>query len=296
MKKLIALALVSILVCGILASCVSGVDSENTNNSTPTYSEEQLKALGTVMVGGDFVGFQDGEKDTNGQVHVIVGTITFIDKGLHFAALGHIPHGITEKLQNNIYNLLLVSAEKSGLNYEINKSERTIGLLENYFETGDGLFGEMSGFQYDPTKEMEFGMPEEGDAFIYLEMPDDKSDWYAVNIEVLFDPDDTQYAFSFSFTDARLPDDFVQYDFGGRSGSPLIQNGKIVGAFCSLPTFYLEEDFAVTDGELELIGSGNQMTVANFAADMRFAQLQKYDENFNAELFRDVPTLRDYFD
>ena len=33
----------------------------------------------------------------------------------------------------------------------------------------------------------------------------------------------------------------------------------------------------------------------NFAADMRFAQLLVYDENFDAELFRSVPTLELYF-
>ena len=58
--------------------------SNPTENTKATYTEEQLEALGKAMVCGDLVCFtQDNDEYRN-----INGTISFVDKNLHFTAFG----------------------------------------------------------------------------------------------------------------------------------------------------------------------------------------------------------------
>jgi hypothetical protein len=158
--------------------------------------------------------------------------------------------------------------------------------MENPYFSEDGFFGQMSDdFAYNPANEMSFGFPEEGTAQIYLEMPDDKSGYYEIYLVIneTANLNDLDYSdFYFRYTDARLLDDFSTSvsTVVLRLGAPIIQRGRLVGVYSSILVW--NED--------------NVWYSANFAADMRFAMLQEYDASFDAELFRNVPTLRGYFD
>jgi len=268
-------------------------------NQQPPYTEEQLQALGRVMVGGNLLMFglyssQDGGSSGIGNV----GVLTFVDSDLRFAALAHIEDELREVNDRWVANIPLASINESGFEIGNLFAEEPVGYLkdESLFTTVDGLFGRFSEFYYDTSREMVFGLPQPGAAQIWLVMPDNRSGWYEIIIHenkrvVCEDPEcgshghlllafsrgTHDFDFFFSFTDARLPEWFNSVPHPGRSGAPIIQRGRLVGGLSGGITCIREMG-------------------ANLAADMRFAQLQRYDENFNAELFRNVPTLQDYFD
>jgi hypothetical protein len=278
--------------------------SEREVDVKPIYSEAQLRALGKVMVMGEYVAFAGKEtieetpSYTRTEKGFVCGTITFIDEKLQFAALAHSPSDPLSTTDNKIYEIQVNSVGVDGFDDDV--TERIFGSIDKSFYTYDGLFGKISGLAYDPTNEMGFGLPEEGPAQIYLVMPDNQSEFYDIYIESIYsDRESTELDldfrarytqnFRFRFTDPKLPSDFAEYNGAGRSGSPIIQNGKLVGAYSSQVT---RTHFG-EDGE-ELWDE--KWHSANFAADLRFALLQEYDESFDAELFKDVPSLKGYFD
>ena len=298
MKKLLIVIVIGGIICGMLMSCTS-MRGANKSEEMSVYTEEQLKALGKVMVGGDLVIFEYTD-EANVMMPVATGTMTFVDSNMSFAAYGHEEQKV-KTINKSLYASHLASVDKSGIKFDFNSFPKTIGVLESFFSTEDGLFGQMNGFVYETSKEMEFGIPKAGAAQIYLIMPDNKSGWYEIfihekiifknpNSEVIEEAESdieiqpftlgtSKMDFQIEFTDAGLPDDFTEYNHSGRSGSPIIQSGKLVGAFSCF--------------DANNVGT---LSGANLAADMRFVQLKKYDKSFNAEFFRDVPTLKNYFD
>lgn len=212
----------------------------------------------------------------------------FVDSNFLFAARGcelyHENYSDLPQTNTNIHSVQLVSQNENENEVDID-NDNTIGHLIEYCHTKYGFFGQMSNFKYDSSLEMEFGLPKEGDAQIYMEISNGKSGWYDCKISRAdIKTDETGYEeVSFVFTDPDLPEDYLQSYIV--FGAPIIQNSKIVAVFSSIATF---SDPKYAHGELMYFR-------ANLAADMRFVQLQKYDNTFNAELYSDVSTLKDYF-
>jgi len=263
----------------------------------PIYTEEQLQALGRVMVAGDLIQFSYDSRFDDGRfylTHTYIAMLTFVDRDLYFGAVAHPIGPLLNYFANNrtLLKMFLDSFDENGLNYRsinsINDDSVFFAILLDYVDTADGLFGRLNGFTYDPAQEMGFGLPEPGVAQIWLTMPDDQCGWYEIEISEILTHSSNRTRetdFRFTFTDERLPAEFNNFNQVGRSGSPIVQHDRLVGAHATSMS-------GLRFGDM-ILGSGT--FGGNLAADMRFVQLLVYDENFDAELFRDVPTLELYF-
>ncbi len=170
-----------------------------------------------------------------------VGTITFVDrKNNSFAALGH---GITETKDNYILPILtggLVKTQILGINKGIKGKPGDLkGTLTNMqvaeinLNTEYGIYGKMIDLNYiDCSEEMEILKKEKiktGKAYIYATIDGDKKEKFEVEIEKVLLNSSSNKNLVIKITDERLLEKtggIVQ----GMSGSPIIQNGKLVGA------------------------------------------------------------------
>lgn len=174
-----------------------------------------------------------------------IGTLTFYyDKNKEFAALGHpitdVDTGTILKIDSgNLINSSVVSVRKGvkGTPGEIRgifvDEENPIGNI--YKNTICGVFGKSSNDIKNTTfnKPLEIGLRneiKEGEAKILTTINGDKPEAYTIQIEKLFDQQEPgPKSMVIRVTDERLlskTGGIVQ----GMSGSPIIQNGKIVGA------------------------------------------------------------------
>lgn len=173
-----------------------------------------------------------------------IGTLTYVDMNGRYGALGH---GISDLdtgdlLQLNkgeLYQAQILSVlkgtkgnpgELSGvINYQ--DSYKLGSIDEN---TAKGIFGTITEEKRSTLqlRNMEVGLKQEvqaGEASI-LTTVDGQVDEYTIEIsDIFWDQADTNKAFAIKVTDPRL----LAYSGGivqGMSGSPVIQNGKLVGA------------------------------------------------------------------
>lgn len=174
-----------------------------------------------------------------------IGTLTFYyDKNKEFAALGHpitdVDTGTILKINSgNLINSSVVSVRKGvkGTPGEIRgifvDEENPIGSI--YKNTICGIFGKSSNDIKNTNfdKPLEIGLRneiKEGEAQILTTINGDKPEAYSIQIEKLFDQQEPgPKSMVIRVTDKRLlskTGGIVQ----GMSGSPIIQNGKIVGA------------------------------------------------------------------
>lgn len=174
-----------------------------------------------------------------------IGTLTFYyDKNKEFAALGHpitdVDTGTILKIDSgNLINSSVVSVRKGvkGTPGEIRgifvDEENPIGSI--YKNTICGIFGKSSRDIKNTifNKPLEIGLRNEikvGEAQILTTINGDKPEAYSIQIEKLFDQQEPgPKSMVIRVTDERLlkkTGGIVQ----GMSGSPIIQNGKIVGA------------------------------------------------------------------
>ena len=300
--KRIVLFFALLLICSVLTACsmfISNTEEESDNDGTaqseqipqaendddvpeetpseqrPTYTEEQLQALGRVMVGGEFfVYMYDFGED--GEIDLGTATLTFVDRNFYFGAVAH---AIENPLARSsiLFSPSLSEINEGGLRHRSIESDDFLAILVEHVNTPVGLVGRLGMITYDTAREIRFGLPEPGLAKMWLAMPDDECGWYEIEILRVWANMATHSNyndFTFRFTDERLPANFTNYRHNGRSGSPIVQNERLVGALS-------RGGFALYSGIL--------------AADMRFVQLMIYDENFEADLFKDVPTLERYF-
>ena len=175
-----------------------------------------------------------------------IGTVTFID-GNKIATLGHPVMGEDEKLlsikQGKIFGCNITGYVKGerGTPGEL----RGVILKNNEIATIDrntecGIYGTLtSGFDSKKLNKIEIGEGKMGDAFIYTTINGTAPEKYSISIvkaeNVLSDTKN----YVIKITDKRLLDTtggIVQ----GMSGSPIVQDGKLVGAvthvFISDPT------------------------------------------------------------
>lgn len=169
-----------------------------------------------------------------------IGTITYYDPATAvFGALGHgITDGVTSELfpvrDGFICKATIVSADRG--------QAGTPGMLQGAFDSGDllgnitkntgsGIFGQM----YRPPEGETMpvagrGEVETGRAEVLCNVDGDQVERYSVEIQRIYPMDDgTGRNMMLKVTDARLLEKtggIVQ----GMSGSPILQNGKIIGA------------------------------------------------------------------
>lgn len=199
-------------------------------------------------------------EDTEG-----IGTITYVTEGNKFAALGH---GITDIDTGGLIDIIegglypakltevvrgengapgeLIGAVKLGKKYRIGT------IMENTKYGIDGKV-EQEEYKYKEDIALEVGLKQEvktGKAFIRCQLGEDISD-YEIQIESIDMNSEDNKSMVLKVTDKRLlkrAGGIVQ----GMSGSPIIQNGKIIGAvthvFVNNPTngygIFIEEMLA----------------------------------------------------
>lgn len=170
-----------------------------------------------------------------------IGTISFYDESKnYFAALGH---GICDNDTNALLPLGSAEIVKANISSVTKSVDGNAGSLNGYFsdETiGDltentplGVYGnaETEMFSDSPTVEVaDFSEIKKGDAKIYTTIDGDSEGCYDIEItKICNHNENSNENFVIKITDESLLDEcggIVQ----GMSGSPIVQNGKLVGA------------------------------------------------------------------
>lgn len=170
-----------------------------------------------------------------------LGTVTYIDPETgEFAGLGH---GITDSKENKLLKIEkgIVSQVQIA---DVNRGEKgspgelcgdfsttKLGLITK--NTPAGVFGIMTSFPSDcPEKEIELGKGAEaknGGASIYCTVGGGIAEEYAVEISILDKNSSEEKNFIVTVTDR----DLIEKTGGivrGMSGSPIVQDGKLIGA------------------------------------------------------------------
>ncbi len=186
-----------------------------------------------------------------------IGTVTYYDpESKCFAALGHgicdndtqalMPLGSAEVVKANIGSVTKSSTGKAGsLNGYF--SDTTLGDLTK--NTDCGVFGTISDSVKLEGRQIELAENDEirtGEAQVYTTVDGENADCYEVRITKLCDFDSSSNEnFVIKITDDRLLSEcggIVQ----GMSGSPLVQDGKLVGAITHVFLNDPEEGYGVT--------------------------------------------------
>lgn len=168
-----------------------------------------------------------------------IGTLTLIDpENNHFLALGHAildssTNNVLEINDGSIYSSYITSINKSRDGFAGEKvgesdSDNKYGVINK--NTNKGIFGK---YQSDFTNKsmIKVGSPDEiklGKATIYTVLDGNNIEEYEINIDSI-DKNNELKNILFTITDKKLLDKtggIVQ----GMSGSPIIQNNKIIGA------------------------------------------------------------------
>lgn len=189
-----------------------------------------------------------------------VGTVTFYEPSTKtFGALGH---GITDidtgKLLNiasgefvttRILNITKGEEGNPGKIQGTVEDQKTIGNISK--NTGFGIYGKvdnLSSLNIDASKEMEVALRDEiklGKATILCSLDNKKVEEYEIEIEKIFkDNNYNNKSMEIKITDNKL----IEKTGGiiqGMSGSPIIQNGKFIGAVTHVLVNNPQEGYAV---------------------------------------------------
>ena len=169
-----------------------------------------------------------------------IGTMTYYNpETKSFAGLGH---GICDVDTGELMPLLRANVVDVEVNDIIKGKKGSPGELKGIFDstkrgvltqnTKKGVFGVMDEVPVESGQEMQIGLNDEvqkGKAFIMCQLDKDGVCNYEVEIETIDKDDKEGKNFSIRVTDEKLIEKtggIVQ----GMSGSPIIQNGKLIGA------------------------------------------------------------------
>ena len=189
-----------------------------------------------------------------------VGTVTFYEPSTRtFGALGH---GITDIDTNELVNIASGEFVTTRI-LDIKKGEsgnpgKIQGTIENQTKIGTiskntrfGIYGtveNLASLNIDTSKEMEVATRDEikkGKASILCSLDNEKTQEYEIEIEEIYkDNDYNNKSMEIKVTDKRLLDKtggIIQ----GMSGSPIIQNGKFIGAVTHVLVNNPEEGYGV---------------------------------------------------
>lgn len=170
-----------------------------------------------------------------------IGTLTYIKQDMRYGALGH--HisdedtGLFSELKRGfVYPCTVYSVKRGekgkagGLNGSFNRFGKPIGTIDT--NNSFGLFGSMNTVAADAVK-IPVGRAskiEHGAAKIYTTVSGNKPDYYDIDIVKTVSQNQPEVkGLVISVTDKRLLEltgGIVQ----GMSGSPIVQNGKLIGA------------------------------------------------------------------
>lgn len=168
-----------------------------------------------------------------------IGTVTFYNpETKNFAALGHCINdvdtgNILSVKSGNILNCNILSVTKSekGAPGEINGAFEGDKIGDVNINSQIGIFGKMTSAQFDDVNSaIPIAKRDEiqtGEAYILTDAFGENDNRYSINIKKITQSEDK--ALVIEITDSRLIDGaggIVQ----GMSGSPIIQDGKLVGA------------------------------------------------------------------
>ncbi|MBR3768073.1 MAG: SpoIVB peptidase [Clostridia bacterium] len=167
-----------------------------------------------------------------------IGTLTFVD--LSTGTIGALGHGIydvdTSKIiptENGAFMSASLSGVTKGTNGTAGELRGSIGsdtYGDIYLNCENGIYGTINYFE-DTREIMPVALPEEiktGSAQIISTVEGNKKDYYDIEIEKIYSDEDNKNMI-LKVTDPELLDitgGIVQ----GMSGSPIIQNDKIIGA------------------------------------------------------------------
>lgn len=177
------------------------------------------------------------ENDDNGYVSTKgTGIITFFDPvSKNFAAIGHSIKKDSEQIEGNLYysHLSSVSKSKNGTVGNLYSEENSKTIIGNVRKNNSyGVFGsyknsEVSGKEIEILEKHNI---EKGNAILYVDFDDGSKKEYEIEITELFSNiGEDNSCFMIKIVDEEL----ISKTGGivkGMSGSPIIQNGKLVGA------------------------------------------------------------------
>lgn len=200
-------------------------DKELTFKVKPTYVRDECKYKTGIWV----------KDSTSG-----IGTVTFINpENNSFGGLGHgICDNITGKVIPLSRGIVLDVTINGVLKGQIGKAgelkgvfnAKKIGVVNE--NSTCGIFGYLSSELKSPENKMKLCAKEElneGDAYIWCTLGDEKPQKYSIQISEICLNNDSTKNFKIKITDKKLLErsgGIVQ----GMSGSPIIQNGRLVGA------------------------------------------------------------------
>lgn len=237
---------------GDIIDSINGEEVNKTSDINDIISREYRKYEICVIRGGETLSLpiNPAKELTSGgkRIGVLVkdsisgvGTVTYIDKSAgKFASLGHPVTDVSNKLieinGGTVYNSLI---------YDVKKGMRgTPGELRGAFETGSvigkakinclcGVFGELSkDFSCSRLTKIGKGSIDEvqiGSAYIYSTVYGKEPEKYEISIVKVDKTNRDNRNFVIKVEDKALLDKtggIVQ----GMSGSPIVQNGKLIGA------------------------------------------------------------------
>lgn len=171
-----------------------------------------------------------------------IGTMTYIEEDGTFGALGH---GISDTDTGELLDVSGGELYQAQILSIMKGAKGTPGELSGYIEYQDqkklgkittntekGIFGKMSNPQQWPVIQAKVGYKQEvkeGKAEIVTDLGDGAKTYEILITDIYKERSDTNKAFEIQVTDSRLlakTGGIVQ----GMSGSPVLQNGKIIGA------------------------------------------------------------------
>jgi stage IV sporulation protein B len=222
MKKIL------VIIFFLIGFCISILVSLNLNQS------QQY-----VYVSGNLIGFDVENAETTINDNLIktstksLGTLTFIDESNNFAALGH-SIGDFSYVDGNCYDIKINNIEKSksekigSVNGDLLKDSSLAVINEN---SPYGIFGKATNIDKESFRKIEIANKfdiQTGEAYILSDIEGSGVKEYKIEITYVDYLHDTQNI-KIKLVDSELIEKtggFLQ----GMSGSPIIQNDKLIGA------------------------------------------------------------------
>lgn len=213
-----------------------------------------LKEAEIVLLAAELVGFEVNEEELNEEGGKIVntsskqiGVVTYIKPETNeFVALGH---SLTNCREGKQINALCYDVELSDSKYSTKKiasldKENPIGYV--YYDSYCGIYGEINKVnvpQYEEVETANRYSIKKGKANIFLRLDGEKMESFEVEIIA------TNYIDANKNIRIKITDETLINQTGGivqgMSGTPVIQNGKLIGAINSVNAQDATDTYAI---------------------------------------------------
>ncbi len=165
-----------------------------------------------------------------------IGTVTYIDESGSFGALGHpVVDGNQKAVKINsgeVFGCCITGVVKGerGRAGELRgffTDDKSVGIIEK--NTQQGIFGRLNDFDNEGLELVESGKPKQGKAYIYSTVEGCSPKKYVISIVKFDERAKDNKNLVIKITDEELLNE-TNGILQGMSGSPIVQNGKLVGA------------------------------------------------------------------